>query len=192
MVWKGLKMFNLIKQIKNKFKSSKGLSLTEMLATVLLVGLMGITVATGVTTIRNTYLKIVRKANEQTLLSTTVIELRNLLRYSTEVDDTGTSLKIRSKDGLWFSFLNSEYGIKIAYLTDKNETPILNGTNTIYLVPKEDGDVSSVYSSFDSIDYNNGVFTITGLKVKGAEDDGTAVKVPYVVTQITQKIGGAS
>ena len=72
--------------IIKKLRSKAGLSMVETLATVVLVGLMGIVVATGVNTVHRTYEQIVTKANEQTLLSTTIIELRNELRYSVDVD----------------------------------------------------------------------------------------------------------
>ena len=202
-------MYSLISNLKKKIRSSAGLSLTEMLATVVLVGLLGITVATGVTTISNTYLKIVRKANEQTLLSTTLIEMRAQLRQSTFAinNPTDKSPIICSKDGYWFQFVNTEEtGIAIRYYVLKDNsfakkkeelelndfvTKEVNEKGYLLLLPQEDGEISDVYSYFDSINYNNGVFTINGLVVKGSGDEGTALKQPYVIAQITTKIGGA-
>ena len=94
-----------MKYIFSKIRNRDGSSLVETLATVVLLGLMGIALVTGVATIQNTYKKIVRKANEQTILSTTLIEMRNEIRKSVDYD--ATKGRFQSKDGYWFSFRNA-------------------------------------------------------------------------------------
>ena len=187
-----MRVFILIKRSKNKalrkLKSKSGLSFVELLATVVLIGLMGIVITTGVTTINNTYKKIVKKANEQTLLSTTLIELKNLLRYSSSitVDESGNFDKAVSEKGIWYSLVNTDDGIKIAYLSSEDATP--TDANTYYLVSKDDGEISGIYSSFEKITYSNGVFAVHGLKVGDTE----LIPSPFNIAHIEIEIGRAS
>ena len=170
--------------IIKKLRSKAGLSMVETLATVVLVGLMGIVVATGVNTVHRTYEQIVTKANEQTLLSTTIIELRNELRYSVDVDlvsDTDIVKRIQSEKGYWLSYENDEDGnggIRVNYYSDKDATDPIKST---YLVAKANGDISNVYSSYEGdITYEDGKFTISGLKVGDTE-----LEDDYIIARIT-------
>ena len=178
-------MRNILKKLNNRI----GSSLVETLATVVLLGLMGIALVTGIATIQNTYNKIVRKANEQTVLSTTLIEMRNEIRKSVDYD--ATKGRFHSKDGYWFSFRNAnkekgEKGIRIDYYMTKDAT---TPTQTRPVVSEANGDVSKVYSSFGGIipvAGSSGVFEIKNLKVGNGTDNETILS-SYKVKQITSR-----
>ena len=176
-------MRNILKKLNNRI----GSSLVETLATVVLLGLMGIALVTGVATIQNTYKKIVRKANEQTILSTTLIEMRNEIRKSVDYD--ATTSRFQSKDGYWFMFRNAnegEKGIRIVYYMTKDSGPL---ENPRAVVSEANGDVSNVYSSFGSIEPvagSPGVFEIKNLKVGNGTDNETVLP-SYKVRQITSR-----
>ena len=180
-----------MKAVLDKLKNRIGTSMVEMLATVVLLGIMGVALATGVATIQRTYNRIVRKANEQTLLSTTLIEMRNAIRRSVEYDaSTG---RFKSEEGYWFAFRNAsgeEKGIQIEYYQMKDDT---SPTQTMPVVSEADGKISNIYSSFGEgggIEGKDGVFTITGLQVGNGTDDPTILP-PYTVKQVMRVNGGS-
>ena len=174
----------VIKKLKNRI----GTSMVEMLATVVLLGIMGVALTVGVSTIQRTYNRIVRKANEQTLLSTTLIEMRNAIRKSVEYDSA--SGRFKSEEGYWFAFRNAkegEHGIRIEYYQMKDDT---SPTQTMPVVSEADGKISDVYSKFGSITGNNGVYTITGLEVGNGTDVSTKLD-SYTVKQVIRSNGGS-
>ncbi len=179
-------MENNKRAVCRKMKSNNGFSLTEVLATVLLVGLLGIGVTTGINTVSNTYLLIIRKANEQILLSTTLTELKNKLRYAADAEtESGIVSRICSEEGIWFDVVNGsdeDPGLKIRYYVDEDETDPQE-KNIYDLVPQADGSVSDVYSSLDEITYEDGIFVITGLTVGDTELD------EYRISSIKKQTG---
>lgn len=67
-----------------KLKSQSGLTLTELLATLLIVTLASIVMATGIPTAIETYGKIMDASNAQVLMSTTAMQLRSDLAMASE------------------------------------------------------------------------------------------------------------
>lgn len=61
--------------IKNKIRQKAGFSLTEMLATVLIMSLVTLAIAGGITTAVRVYRQITLKADAQTLLATSIAAL---------------------------------------------------------------------------------------------------------------------
>ena len=172
----------LIKKLKNRI----GSSMVEMLATVVLLGIMGVALATGVATIQRTYNRIVRKANEQTLLSTTLIEMRNAIRRSVDSVEKDDKIRFKSEEGYWFAFQNAEKGIQIVYYQTEDGASI---GDPMPVVSEANGKISNIYSRFDSITNNNGVYTIHGLEVGNGTDSTTLDS--YNVKQIIRSDGGS-
>ena len=177
-----------MKAVINRLKNRIGSSMVEMLATVVLLGIMGLALVVGVSTIQKTYSQIVRKANEQTLLSTTLIEMRNAINKSVDYKVVSGTGYFKSEEGYWFMFRpenTGEKGIRIVYYME-DETGFKE-IKSMPVVIEEDGDISNVYSTFSGIQKEKeGVFKINGLKV-GNEDTGwTELKNPneYYVRQI--------
>lgn len=123
-----------------KIRRRDGFTLTEVLATVVLVGLMSIAVTAGVGAAIRSYRGIRLKADAQTLLATTV---------SAFTADMGTAENVeRDPDGTvsFYSgfrkckmkYQSGNDGIKVV-LTGKTETPLpllTERTQTLDLVPE--------------------------------------------------------
>lgn len=147
-----------------KLYSQKGTTLVETLATIVLLGLMGIALTSGIGAVQRAYNKVVRKANEQVLISTSIIEMRDMIRNSrTYVKKNNNILRFFSKDGYWFEFDGDDPdGIQVLYYADKDsESPV----STLSLIPKIDRSASKILTKYDSIaiDDKNRVY-IEGLQ----------------------------
>ena len=179
------------------------MSLVELLATVILIGIMGIALTAGIGTVQRTYGQVVRKANEQTLLHTTLIEMRDAIHKSVDyrvVKDAETNdvSCFKSKEGYWFAFRNNEKGIYIDYYylvsdADGKTTLQKYGTESRPVVSNMNGEISGIHSVFDGFDDSkkgNGCFGIKNLRVIGKDNTGTNLmdgdNYVYFVKQITQ------
>ena len=175
----------MMKAMISKLNNRIGTSMVEMLATVVLLGIMGLALVVGVSTIQKTYSQIVRKANEQTLLSTTLIEMRNAI-YKV-VSGIGY---FKSEEGYWFSFRNatgSEKGIYIDFFMEKDGSRV----KTIPVVSEYDGKISDVYSSFGegggiTPSGTDGIFEIRYLQVGNGTDPATVLD-SYKIRQIVKR-----
>lgn len=65
-----------------KLNKRQGFSLTEMLATVLIMGFVGIIITTGAATVQRVYRKVVAHANAQTALTTTITLMKDQLAFA--------------------------------------------------------------------------------------------------------------
>lgn len=66
----------------HKLNNRRGFSLTEMLATVLIMGFVGIIITTGAATVQRVYRKVVAHANAQTALTTTITLMKDQLAFA--------------------------------------------------------------------------------------------------------------
>lgn len=69
-------------KLLHKLNSRRGFSLTEMLATVLIMGFVGIIITTGAATVQRVYRKVVAHANAQTALTTTITLMKDQLAFA--------------------------------------------------------------------------------------------------------------
>lgn len=69
-------------KLLHKLNNRRGFSLTEMLATVLIMGFVGIIITTGATTVQRVYRKVVAHANAQTALTTTITLMKDQLAFA--------------------------------------------------------------------------------------------------------------
>ena len=108
---------------KRKLKSNNGFTLVELLVTVLVMSLAGIAMTTGFRMVQNSYNDMTKKANAETLLSTTIYEISSHVRYADNVftDKEGNNTR--------FFDTNSGYIIKIDN-PDKND-PVEKNLNGI-------------------------------------------------------------
>ena len=183
-----------MKRVTKKIQNQIGTSLVELLATVVLLGIMGVALTAGVSTIQRTYNQIVRKANEQTLLSTTLIEMRNLIRKSVDYDQE--TKRFKSEEGYWFAFENNteKSGIQIVYYMDNKPGTGKTGDPHPLLI-QEQGKVSGIYSRFGTdggviYDSVKNVFEIKNLEVGDDGDNPTRLD-SYYVRQIVKRTGGS-
>ena len=166
-----------------KLKNTAGTTLTETLATVVLLGLMGVALVAGIGAVQKAYGKIVRKANEQVLLSTALTEMRDILRY-TSASETGSAESdyFKSEDGYWIQFSKSEENkaIKIKYFwrsLDGSSWETAHPDRSLVFKKKEDSSNVNmdIHAEFDSVKYSGGKITIKGLKVVNDNDESDAV-----------------
>lgn len=69
-------------KLLHKLNKQHGFSLTEMLATVLIMGFVGIIITTGAATVQRVYRKVVAHANAQTALTTTITLMKDQLAFA--------------------------------------------------------------------------------------------------------------
>ena len=70
------------RKLLHKLNKRQGFSLTEMLATVLIMGFVGIIITTGAATVQRVYRKVVAHANAQTALTTTITLMKDQLAFA--------------------------------------------------------------------------------------------------------------
>ena len=167
-----------MKYILLKIKNQSGLSLVELMATVVLIGIMGLALVAGIGTVQKTYGQVVRKANEQTLLHTTLIEIRDAIQKSVDYKVVnGKVTRFKSKDGYWFMFSNNAKGVYIDFYYPVAGTDEI-GSQTISrpVVSNKNGEISGIHSVFDVDNItvsDNGCICIKNLRVIGGDGKGT-------------------
>ena len=181
----------MTKLIQKKLQERIGASLIETLATVVLLGLMGIAMTAGVVAVNRAYAKVVRKANEQILLSTTIVEMRDIIRHSTDYKEKEGKKYFRTDKGYWVEFINPEdnSGISVQYnMYNLAEDTFTAHGAPVALVPGKNGEISKIHSVFTAIsDSKNGVYTIEGIRVKGDDDDNGLAPINYSISRFRFK-----
>ena len=81
-------------KLLHKLNNRRGFSLTEMLATVLIMGFVGIIITTGAATVQRVYRKVVAHANAQTALTTTITLMKDQLAFADPESITGSGTTI--------------------------------------------------------------------------------------------------
>lgn len=85
-------------KLLHKLNKRHGFSLTEMLATVLIMGFVGIIITTGAATVQRVYRKVVAHANAQTALTTTITLMKDQLAFADPESITGSGTTISFKN----------------------------------------------------------------------------------------------
>lgn len=99
---------------RSRNRKSAGFTLAETLVAVLIVSLVTIVVAGGITVLRDTYQKITLKANGETAVSTTLTAVGDTLRFARPLPGSAESEKaenpsfIDSVSGMEAKFVNTE------------------------------------------------------------------------------------
>ena len=97
-------------KLLHKLNNRRGFSLTEMLATVLIMGFVGIIITTGAATVQRVYRKVVAHANAQTALTTTITLMKDQLAFADPEsigDGSGTGAFSGASQTISFQNLNS-------------------------------------------------------------------------------------
>ena len=188
--------------IQKKLQNRIGTSLVETLATVLLLGIMGVALTAGIVAVERAYRLVVRKANEQVLLSTTIIEMRDIIRHSTEYREKDGKQYFCTDQGYWVEFISptDKSGISVKYYMYQSGTDTFVAQNegkAMVLVPVENGKISGIHSEFTRIaKAKDGVYTIQGLTVKGDNDNNGLKPIDYTIARFQLKTsladGGSS
>ena len=85
-------------KLLHKLNKRQGFSLTEMLATVLIMGFVGIIITTGAATVQRVYRKVVAHANAQTALTTTITLMKDQLAFADpeSITASGTTISFQN------------------------------------------------------------------------------------------------
>ncbi len=85
-------------KLLHKLNKRQGFSLTEMLATVLIMSFVGIIITTGAATVQRVYRKVVAHANAQTALTTTITLMKDQLAFADpeSIGAGGTTISFRN------------------------------------------------------------------------------------------------
>lgn len=85
-------------KLLHKLNNRRGFSLTEMLATVLIMGFVGIIITTGAATVQRVYRKVVAHANAQTALTTTITLMKDQLAFADpeSITVSGTTISFQN------------------------------------------------------------------------------------------------
>ena len=147
-------------KLLHKLNKRHGFSLTEMLATILIMGFVGIIITTGAATVQRVYRKVVAHANAQTALTTTITLMKDQLAFADPEsigDGSGTGAFSGVSQTISFQNLNS--GEQTITLNPGNAS----GTVTIDPNAADGGTGGTV----------NGVGSVTNGTTGGAADAGT-------------------
>lgn len=105
-------------KLLHKLNNRRGFSLTEMLATVLIMGFVGIIITTGAATVQRVYRKVVAHANAQTALTTTITLMKDQLAFADPESITANGSEI--------SFQNLNSGEQTITLTPGSSSGTAN------------------------------------------------------------------
>lgn len=169
-----------------KFKDSRGFSLAEMLMAVLILLLVSGIVATGMPAATNAYNKVILGANAKTMLSTAITALH---------DELGTAWQVEnSTDHKSLTYFNGSTGAKSIISLGENlvitiQDYVSLSDDLIHNSSARQGNAHELvsgasytpqmYVTFNSIEYANGIVTITGLKVCKATDNAELAAFAY-------------
>lgn len=146
--------------MENRRNLKKGFTLVETLVTVIILLILTAVATRVISTAVSNYREIVDGANAQLLLSTTISELRDELTMSTEIscdEDNGYIISYTSsRTGDINTISNSANGL---WLTE------YSGDEERLLVSRHAANMN-LKCSYETAAYENGIITISGLKVK--------------------------
>jgi len=181
-------------------RSQKGFSLTELLVTLVLVGLITTAVASGIAMVALSYTRVVDRADAEQLLSTTVSRITDELSFA-EQYDAANPVK-RSTDNKTVDFVSGLTGMKVRIAANGSagDASADNSLHMYYYYVKEtaEADLTDIplYDkklkdrmtiTYDTITYDkdNGLFTIKdlGVTLKGEMDPFVKID-SYTVARI--------
>ena len=173
-------------------RSQRGFTLAETLIAMLLMAFVGMIVTGGIAMGARVYGEIVERSNAELLLSTTLLELRDQLDRVQEVrtvTNSGvTTLYYRDRTSNWKALTSlgrksdgtPEKNSKVPggeqfremprgiYLTEFSGYSIAGAPTAVLntqLMVSDEAAGKSLYATYESIEYKDGNFVITGLRV---------------------------
>lgn len=190
-----------------KKNHKQGFTLTETLATVLIMSLVTVAIATGITVVRSTFQKIQDKANGQVLLSTTITNLTDSFGYAKSVQSGHVDNPIYlDETNHWVRITQTKDGIAKEYYTEVSRSDtktVLEKSHVELLVSKSAA--AGLVNTFTNYryDFSKGKFTMNGLAIYGKEDaqigeDGkvTAKDIPkaslssHIISSVADSLPG--
>ncbi|MEE8807208.1 MAG: type II secretion system protein [Lactimicrobium sp.] len=159
----------------------RGFTLSETLAAILIMGLVGLIVVGGFSAYVRSWRSITRKANAELFMSTLEVKMQEELEYASSVAVDGNNIDENGKEVVWFTddgtgyatiFVNGTKDQAFGIKTSANPDSLANVTAEDLV---SDGTSDGMYATYDSLTYDETthVFTISKLSIYNAE--GTRV-----------------
>ena len=155
-------------------KSKKGFTLTEVLATVIIVVLFSLLVSRSIYTSSTVYQTVVDRANASTLLSTTISELRNELMQAKDLKiDDGSISYISALSINRVEISNSEDGIVVKEYADNVDS---------YLRPlvTRQAMTKSLHCAYGEVSYSDGLLVIENIVVSKSNKELITRPILYI------------
>lgn len=161
-------------RIRQSLQSERGMTLTEMLAAVLILSMTAVAIGGGVVAVKNAYQKTTEKAEAQQVLASAAELMTSEFSAALDEEDDGTNGPkfVSGISGNWIRFVSSaDQGICKEYLdaadTDRN-VPLLSA-----------GAMAEVfYTDFDSCIFQDSCFIVRDLAVYYKADAGKQDRTP--------------
>ena len=164
-----------VAKLTKRLRRRGGFSLAETMLALLILLLVTIIVVTGIPTAIRIYQEAVDNANAQTLLSTSMVRLRDELCTASEITVTDSSISYRDDDGILsrlFFAAGDDGGIYKQY-TDSNPDLVIPDAllDARLLISKQTSGNIRMYITYDDPDtaadvtFKNGVVTFSRLLV---------------------------
>ena len=158
----------------HKLKSRAGFTLAEALVTVLILLMVTAVVAAGIPAAKNAYEKVVRSANAEVLLSTSVSELRKNLVTAQSVDAENRELTFYSGDGeinkkIYPDLENNGVLMVQEYIGFEKDVQEV----TRQLVT-DAASTRDLYVTYEDVSCEGSLVTVTGLSVYRKSQEGAA------------------
>lgn len=163
--------------IAHRVRVNHGFTLVESLVALLIFVMLSAIVAAGIPIAFKTYQQVVNVSNAELALSTTTAALRDELGMSVDAQPDSDSAYYQTADGLWHQIVYDSSGQRLKVKTyeaievfDKNK--LVQKGSPVSLIPdsvlsaKANGTSEDIRISMGAITYNNGVFTVEGLKAE--------------------------
>ena len=163
-----------MKKLMIRKRNQDGFTLTEMLATVLIMSIVTTSIVAGVSVVKDNFKNVQNKANAQVLLSTTVAELTDRFAFASEIKggESSNPRFLLDIGGQWIVLKNSSDGI-VYQLCKAEDDPANFGKYIVtedtskapaLLVTKEAQ--AGLICYYDEYTYSSsGYFTIKNLRV---------------------------
>ncbi len=175
--------------IQRCFRSRAGMTLTEMLASLLILSMSAVAVAGGVVAVKNAYQKTTEKAEAQQVLSTTVELITDFFSDAQQVRSGGTAGPefFSSDTGTWMRLASVPYqAASGTQESNKNKAGICkvyigdDGTETKVPLLSDGAMAGLFYTDFDvhGYTYADGCFTLKNIRVYYKQDAGNNSRVP--------------
>lgn len=168
----------MVQSIKSIVRNQRGFSISELLVTSAILLLVSAIMAAGVPAALRSYMRVVDASNAQLLLATTSTRLRDELGVADVNTGSGPTT---STDGVTFVSMETGFTTTVKKNSDKGITLVEAASSEdssveTDLVPQASGKgaKTNLRTTFDSIEYSNGVFTVKNLRVLDGNDSEIA------------------
>lgn len=145
----------MMKKVKRKLQKRNGFSLTETLVAVTILLMVASLMTGGISLATKVHRKIVDKANAQTLLSTTLTELRTRFTNVSEVKVT--------EGGKSISFIDADTNNHVTIASSTTGITVQDGNAGYMLVSEEAASGSMLVEC--TFFYDNGLVSVQNIKV---------------------------